>query len=90
MNVRERIADADALSASVQTWLASIRARRCRRATNAALHGLFHAESHWRDILALTWSIETVSGADAIARRSLPRLPSHPDFASIAHARRRA
>ena len=27
---------------------------------------LFHPDSHWRDVLALTWEIRTVSGADAI------------------------
>ena len=31
----------------------------------AALQKLFHADSHWRDILALTWRIGTVSGANA-------------------------
>ncbi len=32
------------------------------------LRKLFHAESHWRDVLALTWRIDTVNGAEAIAR----------------------
>jgi putative flavoprotein involved in K+ transport len=27
---------------------------------------LFHADSHWRDVLALTWRIDTLSGRDAI------------------------
>jgi hypothetical protein len=34
----------------------------------ASLERLFHRDSHWRDVLALTWRIDTVSGADAIAR----------------------
>jgi hypothetical protein len=41
---------------------------------------LFHADSHWRDVLALTWHIVTLGGADAIraqlkaqARRTQPR-----------------
>lgn len=29
--------------------------------------GLFHDECFWRDVLAVTWRIDTVSGADAIA-----------------------
>jgi thioredoxin reductase len=33
----------------------------------ALLESLFHADSHWRDVLALTWRIGTVSGARAIA-----------------------
>jgi putative flavoprotein involved in K+ transport len=35
---------------------------------SASLERLFHSDSHWRDVLALTWRIDTVSGADAIAR----------------------
>src|SRR3954466_6375386 len=30
------------------------------------LNTLFHPDSHWRDVLALTWDIGTVSGADAV------------------------
>jgi putative flavoprotein involved in K+ transport len=33
-----------------------------------SLERLFHRDSHWRDVLALTWRIDTVSGAGAIAR----------------------
>src|SRR4029434_10178074 len=36
--------------------------------SRARLKTLFHADSHWRDVLALTWHIKTVSGADAILR----------------------
>ena len=32
------------------------------------LKTLFHSDSHWRDVLALTWDIGTVSGADAVVR----------------------
>ena len=32
----------------------------------AALRELFHAESHWRDVLALTWRIRTVSSREAL------------------------
>ena len=27
---------------------------------------LFHADSYWRDVLALSWNIQTINGADAI------------------------
>jgi thioredoxin reductase len=30
------------------------------------LKTLFHPDSHWRDVLALSWNIQTVNGADAI------------------------
>ena len=33
----------------------------------AELRSLFHADSHWRDVLALTWQLRTVDGAEAIA-----------------------
>jgi cation diffusion facilitator CzcD-associated flavoprotein CzcO len=33
-----------------------------------ALRSLFQADSHWRDVLALTWRIRTVSGQDAVVR----------------------
>src|SRR2546421_7956539 len=33
------------------------------------LESLFHRDSHWRDVLAFTWRIGTVSGAQAIAGR---------------------
>jgi len=31
------------------------------------LENLFHRDCHWRDVLALTWHIQTLSGAHAIA-----------------------
>jgi thioredoxin reductase len=34
----------------------------------ARLATLFHADSHWRDVLALTWHIKTVDGSAAILR----------------------
>ncbi len=33
---------------------------------DAGLHALFHADSYWRDLLALTWDIGTVAGAETI------------------------
>ena len=33
---------------------------------SAMLASLFQADSHWRDVLALTWEIQTVSGQDAV------------------------
>ena len=38
----------------------------------AALKGLFHADSHWRDVLALSWHIDTLSGAGAIVDALVP------------------
>ena len=50
----------------VADWLA--RFERALSGGDEKLAALFHADSHWRDVLALTWSIETVSGCDAIVR----------------------
>ena len=38
------------------------------RSGDVLLKPLFHADSYWRDLLALTWRIRTVNGADAILR----------------------
>src|SRR5512140_2406778 len=34
----------------------------------SALRQLFHPESYWRDVLALSWKLQTINGADAILR----------------------
>jgi cation diffusion facilitator CzcD-associated flavoprotein CzcO len=57
--------DSDELADAAQTWLTHFEsALACRDA--AALRGLFHPDSHWRDVLALTWGLTTFSGTDAI------------------------
>jgi cation diffusion facilitator CzcD-associated flavoprotein CzcO len=63
----------------VADWLARFE-RAVSRADDALLRTLFHADSHWRDVLALTWRIMTISGSDALlgelkasARRAQPR-----------------
>ncbi len=50
----------------VQDWLARLE-RALATADAALLKSLFHPESYWRDLLALTWDIATIVGADAIA-----------------------
>jgi putative flavoprotein involved in K+ transport len=37
-----------------------------REPGEAALRALFREDSHWRDVLALTWDLRTRSGADAL------------------------
>jgi len=49
----------------VENWLARFE-RALAEGDDVLLETLFHADSHWRDVLALTWRIRTVSGADAI------------------------
>jgi Pyridine nucleotide-disulphide oxidoreductase len=48
-----------------KNWLAQF-ARALAKNDDLRLKSLFHADSHWRDLLALTWHIRTVSGVDAI------------------------
>src|SRR5512145_950560 len=54
------------LKAAVQDWLDEFE-RALAEADAAQLQLLFHDESYWRDILALTWDIGTVVGREAIA-----------------------
>jgi cation diffusion facilitator CzcD-associated flavoprotein CzcO len=53
------------IAAAVESWLAQFEGA---LGEEARLKALFHAESHWRDVLALTWRIGTVNGAEAITR----------------------
>jgi cation diffusion facilitator CzcD-associated flavoprotein CzcO len=48
-------------------WLAQFE-RALSERDDALLETLFHTDSHWRDVLALTWRIKTVNGRDAILR----------------------
>jgi cation diffusion facilitator CzcD-associated flavoprotein CzcO len=72
MNVRERIAQADLDAASVRDWLGQFESA-LTRGDAAKLSGLFQPDGHWRDVLALSWNIQTVSGsavADALKQAS--------------------
>jgi cation diffusion facilitator CzcD-associated flavoprotein CzcO len=61
------LARADSVATTAESWLAQFE-RALVAPSRARLETLFHADSHWRDVLALTWHIKTVSGADAILR----------------------
>jgi FAD binding domain len=50
-----------------ERWLAQLE-RALSDRDGALLKMLFHADSHWRDVLALTWRITTVNGRGAIVR----------------------
>jgi len=51
------------LATSVSHWLAKFEAA---LPAGDGIAELFHLDGHWRDVLALTWRIRTVSGAKAI------------------------
>src|SRR6266702_7402640 len=66
------LARPDTLATITESWLARLE-RALAVPGRARLKTLFHADSHWRDVLALTWQIKTVDGSDAILRE----LPTH-------------
>ena len=71
------LARTENLAAAADTWLAQFE-RALSERDDAALRALFHDDSYWRDVLAFTWDIRTIGGADAIGRvrdGQLERLP---------------
>jgi cation diffusion facilitator CzcD-associated flavoprotein CzcO len=53
------------IAIEAQTWLKRFEAA-LSKADESALKALFHPESYWRDVLALSWNIQTLNGAPAI------------------------
>jgi putative flavoprotein involved in K+ transport len=50
---------------AAENWLAQFETT-LAGADGGALKGLFLSESYWRDVLALSWNIQTLNGAPAI------------------------
>ncbi|WP_043360697.1 NAD(P)/FAD-dependent oxidoreductase [Belnapia sp. F-4-1] len=59
--------------ATAATWLDEFAAA-LEAGEAARIAALFATECHWRDLLAFTWELHTVSGAEAIAGRLQPCL----------------
>jgi len=59
-------AGTETLATAANHWLAQFEQALGAR-DDGMLGRLFHRDSHWRDVLALTWRIQTLSGARAIA-----------------------
>jgi Pyridine nucleotide-disulphide oxidoreductase len=57
----------ETIATTAENWLAQFE-RALAEPADVLLKTLFHADSHWRDVLALTWNIRTVNGADAILK----------------------
>ena len=53
------------ISVSAQAWLDQFE-RALAKPDATELAGLFVAESYWRDVLALSWNLQTIAGRDAI------------------------
>ena len=60
----------DNIAVSAEAWLTQFERA---FADGEALAALFHPGSFWRDVLALSWKLKTLNGADAILRE-LPSL----------------
>jgi putative flavoprotein involved in K+ transport len=75
--------------ALAETWLDEF-ASALEAGDPARIAGLFAGECHWRDLLAFTWELHTVSGAAAIAARLQPCLaPMAPRAVRLAEGRTR-
>lgn len=55
------------ISLATQAWLDAFE-RALDRAEPAALDSLFLADSFWRDVLALSWNLQTIAGRETIAQ----------------------
>ena len=54
------------LTSRANRWLSRFEGA-LRKRDARALRALFHPDCHWRDLLALTWDLRTVSGVDAVS-----------------------
>ena len=59
-------------SVAADTWLAQFE-EALAKSDDALLLQLFHPDSYWRDVLALSWNIQTLNGREAILK-ALPPL----------------
>lgn len=53
------------ISVATDNWLAQFE-EALTRPDDGLLKTLFCQDSHWRDVLALSWNIQTINGADGI------------------------
>ena len=57
----------DDISTAAENWLAQFE-HALAKPDDSRLKSLFHPDSYWRDVLALSWNLQTINGADAILR----------------------
>ena len=55
----------DDISVAADNWLAQFE-EALAKSDGDLLKTLFHPDSHWRDVLALSWNIQTVNGLSLI------------------------
>jgi thioredoxin reductase len=75
------LAKTDSIEADAQGWLA-----RFEKALGGQgdLVALFHADSYWRDVVALTWDMRTFDGAEVIPRELNARAAAVPSQCNLA------
>src|SRR5437588_1759060 len=61
----------DDSSIAADNWLAQFE-EALAKPDDSLLKTLFHPDSYWRDVLALSWNIQTINGADAILKELPP------------------
>jgi cation diffusion facilitator CzcD-associated flavoprotein CzcO len=59
------LSSAETIATTAENWLAQFE-RALAAPDDVLLKSLFHPDSHWRDVLALTWQIKTVDGSGVI------------------------
>ena len=57
----------DDVSTATENWLAQFETA-LNGPDDLLLKTLFHPDSYWRDVLALSWNIQTINGPDAILK----------------------
>ena len=62
----------DDIAVATDNWLGQFE-EALAQPDDGALKTLFHPDSYWRDVLALSWNIQTINGRDAILK-TLPPL----------------
>src|ERR1700736_5455646 len=55
------------IAAAADNWLAQFEDA-LARPEDGLLDALFHIDSYWRDVLALSWNIQTINGAGTILK----------------------
>ncbi|MBA7485194.1 Ferredoxin--NADP reductase [subsurface metagenome] len=55
------------IAIAAESWLAEFEAALAAR-DDGALKQLFHADSYWRDALALSWTLQTINGRDDVLK----------------------
>ena len=58
----------DDISVAADDWLVQFE-EALAKPDDSALKTLFHPDSYWRDVLALSWKLQTTNGRDAILKR---------------------